>query len=69
MVTPNEGNFQNAFATPDNGNFDAAMDAFYLQQSTADAVALSVKVSENADPHVRLRVAQEVLLRHRRNPR
>ena len=59
MVTPNAGDFQNAFATPDNGNFDAAMDAFYLTGRVTKDVGLSLRESEEADPEVRIRAWYE----------
>ena len=48
---------------------EASIDAGVLQQKTATAVALSVQVSEQADPGVRLRVAQEAQRRRRKTPR
>ncbi len=54
---------------PDDGSFEAAVEAFFIRENTAAAVAQSVETSEKADPGVRLRVAQEALVRRRRNPR
>lgn len=53
----------------DDISLEAAVCASELRQKTATAVTHSVQVSEQADPGVRFRVAQEALLRLRRAPR
>ena len=63
------GALQDVLVSPDDGSFEAAVEAFQLQEATAERVAASVATAEKADPGVPRRAMQEALARHRKHPR
>jgi hypothetical protein len=55
--------------SPEDGDFEVSIEAHMVAESHAKRVQDAVQMAEVADPGVRFRVAQEALLRRRRNPR
>lgn len=61
--------FQNVLRQPDDGQFEAAVEAHYVQQQTADATSRLLPVDSRED-YIAFLAQREALKRpHRRNPR
>lgn len=70
MVTRiGSGDFQNVLAQPDDGRFEAAVDAHYVQQRTADATSHLLPVHGREDFVSFLAQREALKCPHRRTPR